>query len=122
MAFDLCLELIKSRTDVLDAAGILSESADIIARYRGNSAAEAETMLTLGHPKVAHEHLAAAFMFRFKYQLLALDHDEALKDGQGVLNNLVAAKTGSLNFQTVDARQEHEILCSWLRCRVQVAR
>lgn len=125
MAFDFTLELLVThanapRVKELLEASSKSKTLEQIHEYRGASAFEAETAMTLGDFALGHELSATTFLLRFKGHLLELDFDEALKDGQCVLNNIVAAHTGSLNFETPKARTAHNSLCDWLRARVVI--
>lgn len=81
-----------------------------------------ETCMVAGDFKRGHELAATAFLARFHKRIRENDKDEALKDGQCVLNNLVAARTGSLNFTTPAAKRAHGDLCHWLRDRVILAK
>lgn len=125
-AFDLLMEAAGARIDSDEIgvmlAGLRELPPDYIMKRRGTAAREAETLMTLGAFCQGHEYSVATFLLRFKLQLIAGDHDEALKDGQCVLNNLVAAKTGTLLMDTPRAKELHAELCEWLRSRVLIKR
>ncbi len=135
MAHDLLWELLPTSlagAESLDFLSILADKTapvevsvafvnrERITRVRGLAAAAGESLIFTGETGRGHEVLTVAFMARLQLHLLELDADEALKDGQCVLNNIVAAGTGSLNFETPKARKIHGHLCEWLRARVVV--
>lgn len=125
-AFDLLVELAAARVDgqwFIDAlCDVRDMPPDRIATRRNLIAREAETQMTMGDFRLGHQYSVATFLLRFKLQLISGDEDEALKDGQCVLNNLVAAKTGSLLFDKTEAREIQYQLCDWLRERVKIAK
>jgi hypothetical protein len=120
-AFDLLIELARARLDnAIHLAGIESADKTMLQRARGACASEAETLMTTGNYRGGHALTVGTFLIRMRMHFMEVDLDQALKDGQCVLNNLVAARTGSLNFGTADAHQEHAGLCTWLRNHVIV--
>ncbi len=106
----------------LAPAGFHRFDREELAMARTVFAEEAERLMVRGEHKTGHELIVSAFLCRLKLHVLDGDLDEALKDGQCVLNNLVAAGTGSLNFETDKARKAHGELCAWLRSHVIVSK
>lgn len=84
----------------------------------GHAAHSAEIYMTTGSLRDGHELSAVAFQLRLVGHMMDKDEDQALKGAQCVLNNLVAARTGTLNQTTPAAVEEHQTLCKWLAARV----
>lgn len=120
MAFDLLYELCLERFSFNVTEHMIKVVRESTAEIRKDSVELANVEMTLGHFHLGHEITAVSFMARMIKRVREGDVDEALKDGQCVVNNLVAAYTGSLNFETENAKAEHRLLCDWLRSCVVV--
>jgi hypothetical protein len=120
-AFDLMDEICTSRMDFIPT-DLIDGNRDALRGLRARFACEAETAMTLGDFKKGHAISALTFLARMRIHILDGDPEEALKDGQCVLNNLVAAHSGALNFYKPDAKREQFIICDWLRTRVIVSK
>ncbi len=123
VAFDFLLDLSRARLNEEPnfQGGLESALTSELQRARGALSVEAECLMTQGKFRQGHAASAVAFLARMRLHVLEVDLEEALKDGQCVLNNLVAARTGSLNFARPEAVQEHKALCEWLTSRIIVA-
>lgn len=86
-----------------------------IVALRSLTARTAEAYMTVQDFPAGHELSAVTFLLRFQAHLIEGEHDEALKDGQCLLNNVVAARIKSLNFTKPEALNRHRALCRWLR-------
>lgn len=124
MAFDFCLEAASERLVseyvIAEIKGIIDASYVELKSQRTVTGKEAERYMTSGDFNLGHEYSVACFLYRMKARMHEGDIDEALKDGQCVINNLVAAQTGSLNFERPAAQRIHLALCHWLKSRVVV--
>lgn len=131
MALDFMAEAVRTRLNNPQAVALLAKletdmenpdtgtaRAGLVTVFREEASSEANTAMVCGQFKDGHEFTALAFLARMHARVGERDIDEALKDAQCVLNNLVAAKTGSLLMHTVEAKQEHAGLCEWLKSRV----
>lgn len=123
-ALDFCHEAVRTRAGGLKKELLAYRRAfpHELKDLRAHLAQESEAYMMTGGYQAGHEYSALCFLVRMKLRIAEPDHDEALKDAQCVLNNLVAARTGSLNFYTPKARMEHDAICDWLRSRVIISR